>query len=138
MTDILDAPECPPEDVGRVWHIPELLDVEAMRPACTVFEGLQDFASFAKKTNFEQATTMRRVHSVQLIHDAANPERIEILIRADGFLWRMVRNIIRAIVKVGEGRTPVGQLKVILAKKDRNAAPGTAPASGLYLDSVEY
>jgi tRNA pseudouridine38-40 synthase len=135
---IHNAPECPEDVVGRVWHIPGKLDVEAMRPACASFEGRIDFASFAKKTKFEQASTTRLVHSVTLLHDASKPESIEILIRADGFLWRMVRNIVRAIVKVGEGRTSVAQLQEILAKKDRNAAPGTAPASGLYLDSVEY
>lgn len=135
---IWNAPECSDEDNGRVWHIPGKLDVEAMRPACRVFEGGHDFASFAKKTNFEQASTYRTIHAIELRHDPAAPARIEISIRADGFLWKMVRNLVRAIVKVGEGRTPVAKLQQILAAKDRLAAPGTAPASGLYLDSVEY
>jgi tRNA pseudouridine38-40 synthase len=135
---IWNAPECPEEEQGRVWHIPAQLDVEAMRPACAVFVGSHDFASFAKKTNFEQASTVRNVHSVELLHEPSTPARIEIVFRADGFLWKMARNIVRAIVKVGEGRTPVAKLAQILAARDRSAAPGTAPASGLYLDSVEY
>ncbi len=135
---IWNAPECPAEHVGRVWHIPRRLDVAAMRPACLVFEGEHDFASFAKKTNFAQASTVRHVYSVNLIHDPKEPARIDIAFRADGFLWKMVRNIVRAIVKVGEGRATVAQLTEILAARDRGAAPGTAPASGLYLDNVEY
>lgn len=127
--------KCPEHESGRVWHIPEELDVEAMRPACALFVGSHDFASFAKKPNFAQASTVRCVHSIELVHEG---QRIEISLRADGFLWKMVRNLVRAIVKVGEGRTPCAKLAKILAAKDRSAAPGTAPASGLYLDSVEY
>ena len=50
----------------------------------------------------------------------------------------MVRNIVRALVKVGEGRYNRDDLVRILAAKDRQAAPGTAPASGLYLERVFY
>lgn len=57
---------------------------------------------------------------------------------ADGFLYKMVRNIVRAIVKVGEGRYTRDDLCRILEAKDRKASPGTAPASGLYLERVFY
>jgi len=49
-----------------------------------------------------------------------------------------VRNIVRAIVKVGEGRYTRENLSRILEARDRQAAPGTAPASGLYLEQVFY
>jgi tRNA U38,U39,U40 pseudouridine synthase TruA len=32
----------------------------------------------------------------------------------------------------------LAQLTQIIAAKDRSAAPGTAPASGLYLEAVAY
>ncbi len=50
----------------------------------------------------------------------------------------MVRNIVRALVKVGEGKTSIEDLPRIIKAKSRKAAPGTAPASGLYLDTVFY
>ena len=59
-------------------------------------------------------------------------------IYANGFLYKMVRNIVRAIVKVGEGRYDRDDLLRIIKAKDRKAAPGTAPASGLYLEQVFY
>ncbi len=132
---IWNAPECPEARVGQVWHIPGPLDVEAMRAACPVFLGELDFASFAKKPNFKQATTVRHLQHIAL---RAEAPVIEITMSADGFLYKMVRNIVRAIVKVGEGRTSLSQLKQIVAAKDRRAAPGTAPASGLYLEAVTY
>lgn len=136
--EIWNAPECPPDRVGRVWHVKGKLDVDAMVPACRVFEGCHDFASFATKPKFKQATTVRTVHSIDLRHSTTVPEQLDFVLRADGFLWKMVRNIVRAIVKVGEGRSSTDQLVEILAAKNRHAAPGTAPASGLYLESVEY
>lgn len=132
---IWNALECPQVQVGRVWHIPAPLDVDAMRAACPTFLGELDFASFATKPNFKQATTVRHLQHIELRADAP---LIEITMQADGFLYKMVRNIIRAIVKVGEGRTSLMQLHQIIAAKDRRAAPGTAPASGLYLETVAY
>jgi tRNA pseudouridine38-40 synthase len=132
---IWNAPECPEARVGRVWHIPSPLDIDAMRAACPAFLGQLDFASFATKPNFKQATTVRHLQHIEL---RAEAPLLEITMRADGFLYKMVRNIVRAIVKVGEGRTSLAQLNQIIAAKDRSAAPGTAPASGLYLEAVAY
>ncbi len=99
------------------------------------FLGKLDFASFATKPNFKQATTVRHLQHIEL---RAEVPLIEITMRADGFLYKMVRNIVRAIVKVGEGRTSLAQLKQIIAAQDRSSAPGSAPASGLYLEAVAY
>ncbi len=133
--EIWNAPECPKEKVGRVWHIPGPLDVEAMRAACPHFVGELDFATFAKKPNFERATTVRNMTSVELVHEA---EAIAITMRADSFLYKMVRNVVRTIVKAGEGRFEPETIPALLAARDRKAAPGTAPASGLYLEAVHY
>jgi tRNA pseudouridine38-40 synthase len=120
---------------GRVWHVKEPLDVQAMINASSVFVGEQDFASFATKTNFKQKSTCRTVIGAALTHELPT---IIFDICADGFLYKMVRNIVRALVKVGEGRYTREDLVRILAAKDRQAAPGTAPASGLYLEQVFY
>jgi len=125
----------PAERDGRVWHVKEPLDVQAMSEACSVFVGDQDFASFATKTNFKQKSTHRTVTEAVLSYDLPT---ITFDICADGFLYKMVRNIVRALVKVGEGRYTREDLCRIVAEKDRQAAPGTAPASGLYLERVFY
>ena len=125
----------PSEHDGRVWHVKEPLDVQAMVDACSVFIGEHDFASFATRTNFIQKSTRRTVSEAGLSHDLP---MITFDICADGFLYKMVRNIVRAIVKVGEGRYTRDDLYRILKAGDRQAAPGTAPASGLYLEQVFY
>lgn len=127
--------DLPAEHDGRVWHVKGGLDIDAMIAACPVFVGEKDFASFATRTNFKQKSTCRTVTRADLTHDLP---MITFDICADGFLYKMVRNIVRAIVKVGEGRYNHEDLVRILAAKNRQAAPGTAPASGLYLEEVFY
>ena len=125
----------PENRAGRVWHVKEPLDVTAMIEACSVFEGEHDFASFATRPNFKQKSTTRTVMKAVMF------EKLPLItfdIYADGFLYKMVRNIVRAIVKVGEGRYHRNDLHRIIKAKERKASPGTAPASGLYLEQVFY
>ena len=133
--EIWNAAACPDERLGRVWHVPEPLDAEAMAAAGAILVGEHDFASFATRPNFQQKSTHRHLRSASLTH--AHP-RISMSFVADGFLYRMVRNMVRAIVKVGEGRWDADDLAHALRACDRRASPGTAPASGLYLDEVFY
>jgi tRNA pseudouridine38-40 synthase len=125
----------PAERDGRVWHVKTPLDVDAMIGACSIIVGRYDFSSFATRPNFKQKSTTRTVSMAEISHELP---MIIFDIRADGFLYKMVRNIVRAIVKVGEGRYTRKELRRILEKKDRKASPGTAPASGLYLERVYY
>lgn len=127
--------DLPPEMDGKVWYIPEKLDVGAMQRACPFFIGKMDYASFAKVPNYKRATSVRTVYSLGLREDGHS---LCFSIIADGFLYKMVRNIVRALVKVGEGKTSSEDLSRIINAKNRQAAPGTAPASGLYLDAVFY
>jgi tRNA pseudouridine38-40 synthase len=57
---------------------------------------------------------------------------------ADGFLYRMVRNLVGALVKVGLGKISVEEFVGILRACSRSRAPATAPACGLYLMHVNY
>ncbi len=125
----------PEKQAGHVWHVKKPLDVRAMAKACSVFEGEHDFASFATRPNFKQKSTTRTVSKAVMFEELP---LITFDIYADGFLYKMVRNIVRAIVKVGEGRYNRNDLERIMKAKDRKAAPGTAPASGLYLEQVFY
>ena len=132
---IWSSADCPPAEVGRVWHVTGDLDVGAMREACAVLLGRNDFASFATRPNYRQKSTERELRELTLEQDGP---RLDFVFCADGFLYKMVRNIVRALVKVGEGRSSRAELQKILEARDRKAAPGTAPASGLYLEHVFY
>jgi tRNA pseudouridine38-40 synthase len=55
-----------------------------------------------------------------------------------GFLHHMVRNVVGTLVEVGRGALAPEEMERILAAQDRTAAGPTAPAQGLFLESVEY
>jgi tRNA pseudouridine38-40 synthase len=115
--------------------------------------GTHDFASFAgsgdgvpwsERRNEPRGTTRTVLHaSVKTIAPwwGAAPETgslIEIAIRADGFLAKMVRNIVGALTEVGEGRREPEWLDELLAAADRRVGPKTASPEGLTLWRVGY
>ncbi len=69
---------------------------------------------------------------------ACGRELIAVDIEADGFLYNMVRNIVGTLVDIGRQRFKKGELKKILASRDRRRAGQKAPARGLFLLQVKY
>ena len=65
-------------------------------------------------------------------------ERLIYHVRGDGFLYRMVRNIVGTLLDVGRCRLKADDVSAILDNKRRSAAGATAPAKGLCLVRVEY
>ena len=65
-------------------------------------------------------------------------ERIVVRIRARSFLYHQVRNIVGSLVWVGVGKWSVADFQAALDAKDRKRGGETAPACGLYFESVKY
>jgi tRNA pseudouridine38-40 synthase len=60
------------------------------------------------------------------------------VVRGNGFLHHMVRNLVGTFLLVGKGSVGVAEIPAILDARDRRRAGPTAPAEGLYLVAVEY
>ena len=65
-------------------------------------------------------------------------DRLTFHIRANRFLWGMVRTIVGTMVEIGQGRMSLQQFETIIRAKDRRVAGRAAPASGLFLTEVTY
>jgi len=65
-------------------------------------------------------------------------DAVAVEIEADGFLYKMVRTIVGALLEVGTGRADVGSVERLLVSGDRSRGPATAPPDGLYLVRVIY
>jgi tRNA pseudouridine38-40 synthase len=50
----------------------------------------------------------------------------------------MVRNLVGALVKVGEGKITAADFLELMEEKERTAIQMPAPAQGLYLMKVKY
>lgn len=126
-----------PFDVGRAWFLPRRITDEGldlMKKAAVHFLGKHDFYSFmAEGSDVED--TVRNVTGVII---EKNGDYIEIRIKADGFLYNMVRIIVGTLTEVAFGRILPEDIPVIIDSKNRAKAGMTAPADGLYLNRVMY
>ena len=131
---------CPPFLVRYVWHYPFPLDEGAMAQAAALVEGEKDFTSFAavdpeRGREDEAVSNVRTIFSSQWLRSG---EELIYTVRGSGFLHHMVRNLVGTFLLVGRGTMPVEDVARILEARSRSAAGATAPASGLYLVSIEY
>lgn len=117
------------------WHIPQALDLAAMRAAAKLFLGKHNFRSFAATRNYEMESTVRRLTRCDI---RRNGPLLTIIIEGDGFLYKMCRGIAGTLVQVGQGKFSQEDLERMLAAKDRRTAGMTAPAHGLVLWKVFY
>ena len=114
------------------FHLP--LDVDAMRVAAALFVGEHDFSAF-RAAECEAKTPVRTLHHIAI--ERAGDE-LQIVIRANAFLHHMVRNIVGALIYVGNGKHPPAWVGEVLASRDRAQAAPTFAAEGLYLERVDY
>ncbi len=123
-----------------VWHIADsVLDVEAMAAAAGHLVGRHDFAAFQGAGGTVETSIRTIASSVVTAVDMPRGSRlISYEVRGDGFLRYMVRSIVGSLVEVGRGRRPPCWLNDVLVARKRGGAGRTAPASGLFLVSVDY
>ena len=131
---------CPPFLARYVWHYPFPLDEPAMVRAAGLVEGEHDFTSFAAVYP-ERGRDGAPVSNTRRIF-ASGWQRLEdefvYTVKGSGFLHHMVRNLVGTFILVGKRTLQTDDVTRILGARNRSAAGATAPASGLYLVSVEY
>ena len=118
----------PAIEAGQCGWVFRALDVTRMRAAAQLLIGEHDFSSF-------------RASACQALSPVKEMRRIEIDrigdywrfdFEASAFLHHMVRNLMGALVAIGNGQYPPEYMAELLARRDRALAPPTFPAAGLY------
>jgi len=132
---VWNAPAHNPLLRKQSWHVAKKLDLPAMRKAATFFPGRRDFKSFAGTRCYEPESTVRKLTRCEI---KRHGPLLTFLIEGDGFLYKMCRGIVGTLVQVGQGKIKPGEIRRILARKDRRVAGMTAPAHGLVLWRVFY
>lgn len=123
-----------PFKTDLAWRFSRPLNVENMRQAGNTLFHYKDFTSFSKL----HTDVQNNLCDILGFSIDEQGDEIIINIQANRFLRNMVRAIVGTLVEVGEGKIGVEELKEIIEKKDRSAASSSAPASGLFLDKIEY
>jgi tRNA pseudouridine38-40 synthase len=136
---------------GYTWFISQQLDLEKIRSCLAAIEGEHDFKAFQNRGTPVKSTIRRLLSATLIQHNSPTtsdfpweppPEMglslLEIRLTGTGFLKQMVRNIVGNLVEVGLGKMSVQEFNAILKSCDRSQGGVTAPARGLFLDSVDY
>ncbi|HKS03747.1 MAG TPA: tRNA pseudouridine(38-40) synthase TruA [Chthoniobacterales bacterium] len=124
----------PPLELNRAWHVTAPLDTSLLNSAAQRFFGRHDFAAFAANRGKKECT-VRTIRSVQVRGRSSN---ITIEVTGDGFLYKMVRLMVGAMVQVAIGKMPCAQIDKDLRLGRAHGARFSAPAEGLYLIKVWY
>ena len=118
------------------------LDINSMRRSAKALSGRHNFKAFqasgSAKKNMFRSSDLSTFRTVKNIKVEKRGDLVYIDIRADGFLYNMVRIIAGTLLEIGRGKMPEESIKEILLKRDRALAGPTAPAKGLCLMKVEY
>lgn len=123
-----------PFEEGRALHYKYNLDVAKMKKAAQSIIGTHDFLAFCSAGSSVKDT----VRTVSLLEIEKEENIITVRIRADGFLYNMVRIIVGTLIAVSEGTVDLDELPAIIDSRDRTKAGPTAPPEGLYLNHVFY
>ncbi len=123
----------------RAWQIPRKIDdtaLERMRAAAACFVGKRDFSALRDQgADTDPGDATREVFLAVVERKG---DLISFRVRADGFLYHMVRIMAGTLRDVARGTIPVEELPVRIASLNRHLLGATAPACGLYLDRVFY
>ena len=117
------------------WMVFRPLDAAAMAGAAARLVGRHDFRAFTAGHGAKSGDTVRHLRRLEI---ARRGRRIRITAEADGFLYKMMRSLVGALVAAGQGRLTGQQLDALLAAPARGPRIEAAPPQGLFLHRVLY
>lgn len=115
------------------WHVRRPLQVDLLNEASTKLVGVHDFATFGLPP--QGKNTVREIFEAYWRRD---DEFLVFVIKANAFLYRMVRSLVGSLVNVGLQIWWVSDFEAALDACDRNGSAPAAPPQGLYLASITY
>ncbi|MBY0528640.1 MAG: tRNA pseudouridine(38-40) synthase TruA [Rhabdochlamydiaceae bacterium] len=116
------------------WHVPTPLDLKQIEKAIPHLLGNHDFSAFCNDRALWTRSPFCTLESISL--ETLPHHRLQIAVKGDHFLYKMVRNLIGTLVYIGCDKLNPDQIPIILDNKARSLAGVTAPAHGLSLNKV--
>ncbi|MGH8164976.1 MAG: tRNA pseudouridine(38-40) synthase TruA, partial [Rhodanobacteraceae bacterium] len=132
---IATTPVLFPFEIDRAWHVAGEIDDTALRACAALFAGRHDFAGFCANRGSPAQSTVRTIRSVK-VRRTKSATVIEF--DGDGFLYKMVRLMVGAMVRCGLGKERPRDVRERLRSGLPAEARLVAPAGGLTLVRVHY
>jgi tRNA pseudouridine38-40 synthase len=131
---ILNRRAPPTLERGRVWHVPQALDADAMHRAAQALVGLHDFTTF-RSVHCQAKSPVKTLDRIEVSRRGSH---VVIETAARSFLHHQVRSMVGCLALVGMGRWPEERVAEALAAQDRGALGLNAPPEGLYFVAARY
>lgn len=134
---IYNHPVRSPFEEKRAAHVPHVIDDEAlerMNLAASHWIGTMDYSAYMAQGS-KVTDTVRRI---SYAHVEREGDLLLFRVRANGFLYNMVRILAGTLLAVAEGKLAPEEIPTVTASRDRSRAGITMPAAGLYLERVFY
>ena len=123
-----------PFSLRYAYHVPERLDVYAIRTAANLLLGEHDFKAFTSLKS-KTKSTVRTIKCIDIMEEGS---KIIFTYEGNGFLQHMVRILTGTLVEIGLGTREATSITELLEGKTRSLAGHKAPANGLCLEKVFY
>lgn len=111
------------------------LDENILFESAKIFIGKHDFTTFSK---FNKDTAHYNCDVQKCSWQKINSEKFVLTIKADRFVYAMVRSLSGAMIEAARGKISLSDLEEMLARKDRNLCPPLAAPNGLVLNKIYY
>jgi tRNA pseudouridine38-40 synthase len=117
------------------WYVGGFkLDPILLDKCAEILRGEHDFTSFCKSNSDVNDFSCLVEHAGW----SRNGSILVFEIRANRFLYGMVRALVGTMVEIARGHRPLEDFRRILDAKDRTSAGMSAPAKGLCLENIIY
>ncbi len=130
-------PILPPFKRNYALHVHQTLDINLLKKAAQEFIGRHDFTSFANHAH-EGAAANKPIKNLYRLDIIEEEGGLRLEFEGDGFLYKMVRNIVGTLIEIASGKRDLTDIPTIFAAKNRQLSGKAAPPHGLFLIKVDY
>ncbi len=127
----------PPMETRYFWSLGRRkLNIDLMNETAALLLGKHDFSAFGAERG--DGSPQNPVKDLRRLEITRKGRRIRIATEASGYLYKMVRSLVGALVDVGIEKLPPDELVNIFKSHKRTQLIVTVPARGLCLEKVFY
>ena len=132
---VLERAIASPFERAYAFHVPRPIDHASLDACAAAVGGTHDFTAFTP-SDTDHVRFERDVFRAEWLRESEHV--VAFWIEADTFMRHMVRVLVGTMLAVARGRNDPDWFASLLHGAPRSAAAETAPAHGLFLESVSY
>ena len=120
----------------HAWRTPFRLDLTALNGLAALIPGRRDWCAFARRGDHRESEDF--VRTITAVGWHADGDLLICTVTGEGFVYRLVRSLVGALVATAHGGCSRADFDAALAGQESPAGAQQAPAHGLCLKRVHY